>query len=236
MMKKIVTVMTLVIMSFSLVACGNNSQQAKENSSLKAANASLKARSSHKTRSEVKYSNAEYALAAYLKLADQTADDLKSHSEGMNWNQDGNKYAIDFGAHTTVMTVNKDNVEVTYDKTDGDHMGQGNGHKTYSKDQLARVLKDQKNTIDVVLSAHPTNSSNQNTQTSSAKGTTTSQSSNDNDSNYNLPLSDPRNPDGEKQAQMMSIAGDPQYRDTPDGSVNAEGQALMNSIRATMHN
>lgn len=34
---------------------------------------------------------------------------------------------------------------------------------------------------------------------------------------------------------MMSIAGDPRYRNTPDGSVNEQGRAMMSSIRGTMH-
>ena len=51
---------------------------------------------------------------------------------------------------------------------------------------------------------------------------------------YSLPLSDPRNPDSYKQGELMDIAGDPKYHN-PDGSMNAEGDALASSIEATFH-
>ena len=51
---------------------------------------------------------------------------------------------------------------------------------------------------------------------------------------YSLPLSDPRNPDSYKQGELMDIAGYPKYHN-PDGSMNAEGDALASSIEATFH-
>lgn len=51
---------------------------------------------------------------------------------------------------------------------------------------------------------------------------------------YSLPLSDPRNPDSYKQGELMDIAGDPKYRN-PDGSMNAQGEALTSSIEASFH-
>lgn len=234
--KQIGALLALPIICLGLTACGNNNQAAKENSSLKAENSSLKAKSSanhqSKSHSGVRYSNAEYALAAFLKLQGQTADELSDNSGNMHWIQKAdNVFNIDFGAHTTQMRVNADIVDVTYDDIEGDHMGQGNGHRTYSKEQLAKTLKSEKNTIDSLLSAHGGGGQdNSETQTSSAK------SGSSDDSDYNLPLSDSRNPDSSKQAEMMSIAGDPKYRDTPNGSLDEAGQASISSIRSTMHN
>lgn len=51
---------------------------------------------------------------------------------------------------------------------------------------------------------------------------------------YDLPLSDPRNPDSYKQGELMDISGDPNYQN-PDGSVNAAGQAKISSIEGTFH-
>lgn len=51
---------------------------------------------------------------------------------------------------------------------------------------------------------------------------------------YSLPLSDPRNPDSYKQGWLMDIAADPQYHN-PDGSMNQQGEALVESIENTFH-
>lgn len=246
-LKKAILLSTLLLASLSLTACGrtsNNSQQAKTNSSLKAENSSLKAESSNQaSQKQTKYNDSEYAFAAYLKLQNQSASDIQENDSNMTWQQQGNRYTIGFGGHTTSMTVNKDDVTVTYDDVEGDHMGNGNGHRTYSKSELAKLIKEQKQTIDDILSAQrqdqdsqQNQSSQTGTQASKANTTSSSSSQSSDDACYDLPLSDPRNPDGAKQAQMMSIAGDPQYRNTPDGSVNAQGQSLMSSIRGTMHN
>lgn len=232
---KLGILLSIPVICLGLAACGNNNQGAKENSSLKAENASLKAQNSanyqSKARHVVQYSNSEYALAAFLKVAEQSADELQSHDDNMNWVQkDNNTFNVDFGAHTTQMRVDSDDVEVTYDDVEGDHMGQGNGHQTFTKEELNQDLKGSKKTIDAILADHGGRDTNQSgTETSS----TASKSSDDSD--YDLPLSDPRNPDGPKQAEMMSIAGDPQYRDS-SGAMNESGRALESSIRATMHN
>ena len=149
-MKKIATLVALMLAGFSLTACGKNSasnQQVKTNSSLRAENSSLKAK-----QDLTKYNDAEYALAAYLKLQNQNASDIQDDRDNMTWQQQGNRYTIGFGVHTTSMIVNKNNVEVTYDDTEGDHMGSGNGHKTYSRAVLAKTIKGQKSDIDDLLS------------------------------------------------------------------------------------
>ena len=51
---------------------------------------------------------------------------------------------------------------------------------------------------------------------------------------YSLPLSYPRNPDSYKQGWLMDIAADPQYHN-PDGSMNQQGEALVESIENTFH-
>ena len=155
MKKRIILTSTILLASLALAGCGNNQSTSNstkaENSSLKAENSSLKAKKS--SEKQAKYSEQDYALMAYLKLQGQTANELNRNKNNMNWNQDGNTYRIDFGAHTTSMTVTEDNVEVTYDDVQGDHMGQGNGHKTYSKQQLAKEFGNQKSVIEEILSS-----------------------------------------------------------------------------------
>ena len=248
-MKKVLDILTVILVAASLTACGrtsNNSQQAKTNSSLKAENSSLKAESSNRaSQKQTKYNDSEYAFAAYLKLQNQSASDIQANDSNMTWQRQGNRYTIGFGGHTTSMTVNESDVDVTYDDVEGDHMGNGNGHRTYSKSELSKLIKEQKKTIDDILSgqrqdqgSQQNQASQQGTQTSKANATSTSSNSSQASDNarYDLPLSVPRNRDGVKQAQMMIIAGDPQYRNTPDGSVNEQGRAMMSSIRGTMHN
>ena len=143
--------------SLALVGCGNNSSQSTnsstkaENSSLKAENSSLKAKKS--SEKQAKYSEQDYALMAYLKLQDQTANELNRNKDNMHWTQDGNSYHIDFGAHTTSMTVTEDSVEVIFDKAENGSMGHDNGHKTYSKQQLAKEFGNQKSIIEEILSS-----------------------------------------------------------------------------------
>lgn len=126
---------------------------------------------------------------AYLKLQGQSVQELKDNMDNMHWTQDGNTYHIDFGAHTTSMTVTKANVEVTYDKPQGDSMGHDNGHKTYSKRQLAEKFGNQKNMIEEILSSasHSQSSNNssanngQQTKVSKASSSITSHSSSSSD-------------------------------------------------------
>lgn len=77
-----------------------------------------------------------------------------SNTENMTWQQQGNRYIIGFGGHTTSMTVNKNDVLVTFDDVEGDHMGSGNGHRTYTKAELAQFIKGQKDDIDNLLRNH----------------------------------------------------------------------------------
>lgn len=175
-MKKALTFLALLVVGLNLTACGNNSKQAKENSSLKAENSSLKKKSKSKQQ-QIKMSDEEFAMAAYLKLADQSVDEIKNDAGNMHWSQNSNKYSINFGAHTTVMTVNKNSVEVTYDKTEGDHMGSGNGHKTYSKRELSQKYgKDEKKIDDLLSGKKAANNSSTNSGNNS-------QANNNNQSN-----------------------------------------------------
>ena len=202
---------TLILASLSLAACGrtsNNSQQTKTNSSLRAENSSLKVEISNRSsQKQTKYNDSEYAFAAYLKLQNQSASDIQENDSNMIWQQQGNRYTIGFGGHTTSMTANENDVEVTYDDVEGDHMGNGNGHRTYSKSELAKLIKEQKQTIDDILSGQRQNqnsqqdqSSQQGTQTSKANATSSNSSQSSDNARYDLPLSDPCNPDGAKQA------------------------------------
>lgn len=173
-MKKYLITIATICLGLCLTACGNNTNQNKEHASLEAENSSLKASSK---RQQIRMSNDEYALAAYLKLQGQTANELKNNEDNMHWDQYGNTYCINFGAHTTSMAVIGSSVEVTYDKPQGDSMGQGNGHKNYSKHQLAREFGNQKGTIDEILEsvsqrrAHNDGSANNGQQTKISNNT-----------------------------------------------------------------
>lgn len=180
MKKRIILTSTILLASLALAGCGNNQSTSNstkaENSSLRAENSSLKAKKS--SEKQAKYSEQDYALMAYLKLQGQTANELNRNKDNMNWSQDGNTYHIDFGAHTTSMTVTKDNVEVTYDKPQGDSMGHDNGHKTYSKQQLVKEFGNQKSVIEEILdsTSQGQSSNNQpNNNQPSGKGQKTSQ-------------------------------------------------------------
>lgn len=173
-MKKYLITIATICLGLCLTACGNNTNQNKEHASLEAENSSLKASSK---RQQIRMSNDEYALAAYLKLQGQTANELKNNEDNMHWDQYGNTYCINFGAHTTSMDVIGSSVGVTYDKPQGDSMGQGNGHKNYSKHQLAREFGNQKGTIDEILEsvsqrrAHNDGSANNGQQTKISNNT-----------------------------------------------------------------
>lgn len=56
-MKRIAVIIATSLAGLSLVACGNNDKQAKENSSLKAQNSSLKAKQQSKENSSLKAEN-----------------------------------------------------------------------------------------------------------------------------------------------------------------------------------
>lgn len=157
---KVVNSILIVLIIVALGTCflqlkgksGNSKSNTQVSSS--SVQQSKKLTSDDNHQASTKYTDQEYALAAYLKLQDQSANDLQKDVSNMHWKQEGNRYIIDFGAHSTSMTVNSNSVDVIYDDVEGDHMGSGNGHKTYSKDDLAKLIKDQRQTIDDVLSFH----------------------------------------------------------------------------------
>lgn len=118
-------------------------------------------------------------------------------------------------------------------------------HKTHKEN------KNQQSSTNSADSSSPQNSqsaqfsaqqSGQNTKQSSAQQQTTQSSNNSNSDPhladgtdvYDLPYSDPRNPDSYKQGELMDIAGDPKYQ-KPDGSMNEQGAALASSIEDTFH-
>lgn len=102
------------------------------------------------------------------KLANTTRS--TGDNEGMKITKNGNTYT--FGVfpmgHSTNVIVNDDNVTVKYDEnTDGSGMGDKNGSKTYSKQELASKYANQKDEIDKVIKKYnldsndDTNNSNQ---------------------------------------------------------------------------
>ena len=128
MKKVLISSLSILLAGILLGGCGNSQgkKQSTENrnSSLKAENSSLKSKQA--STKHVKYSNQNYALMAYLKLQDQSAEDLKQNTDNMHWKQDeNNRFTIDFGAHTTVMTVTNKQVQITYDKVTKDSIYKG---------------------------------------------------------------------------------------------------------------
>lgn len=126
--------------------------------------------------------------------------------------------------------------------------GCGNQNKQSSAQQNSSLKKQNKKLKhDIKKNKKKKSSSSSSASTSSVSSSnSTTQTSNANNSRnsdpkladgtdvYSLPLSDPRNPDSYKQGQLMDIAADPKYHN-PDGSMNAEGDALASSIEATFH-
>lgn len=221
MKKRIILTSTILLASLALAGCGNNQSTSNstkaENSSLKAENSSLKAKKS--SERQAKYSEQDYALMAYLKLQGQTANELNRNKDNMNWDQDGNTYHIDFGAHTTSMTVTEDNVEVTYDKPQEDSMGHDNGHKIYSKQQLAKEFGNQKSVIEEILGSvgqgqSSNNQTNSNNNGSANDGQQTKSSSS---SNSSSPIKSAQDAANLVEHSMHSEPGTFQATPTGDG-------------------
>lgn len=101
------------------------------------------------------FSDEDYQLIAYLKLVDEDGSGAASEQlasldklhggpdEITMWNDLGDGHSIGFGAHTTAMRVKGDQVEVTFDEETSSGMGHGNGHRTYSKAELAQEFAGQ---------------------------------------------------------------------------------------------
>ena len=227
MKKRLILTISLFLVSLTLVGCNsnqtsNNSAKA-ENSSLRAENASLKSKESNKTRKE-KYSNEDYALMAYLKLQGQTPDELNSNKSNMNWKQNGNKFTIDFGAHSTMMMVTNKQVQVTYDKTTNNGMGQGNGHKVYSKQELADEFGNQKNTLKEIINTAKENDNNSTSNNSSTtpsvnNQTTTQSNQNSNTITNSTSSSNTNNTNEEKPLVKNGYTYRPKYNE--NGQVDA---------------
>lgn len=178
-MKKSIIITSALMSCFLLTACGSqssssskqssshsNSKVVAKSSSVKHSSSSIAKSASSHSESQ-KYTDEEYAMMGFLKLDGQGIDNLLNNSiQNMNWKQSGNTYAIDFGAHTTTMTVNKDSVTVTYDASDSSlgHMGTQNAHKTYTKEELANQFGSDKAKIDQALGHNSSSSSSSSTQ------------------------------------------------------------------------
>lgn len=156
---------------FLLTACGSQSSSSSKQSNSHSSNKAVAKTSTSKKQSVAsssssasqtqKYTDEEYAMMGFLNLDGQGVDSLLNNTDNMHWTNSGNKYAIDFGAHTTTMTVEKNSVEVTYDDIDeSTHaMGMQNAHKTYTKEELANQFGTDKAKIDQVLGHNSSSSS-----------------------------------------------------------------------------
>lgn len=174
-MKKSVVIASALMSAFLLTACGSQSSSTSEHSSSHHSSSKSVAKSSSSKKQSAassssafqtqKYTDEEYAMMGFLKLDGQGVDSLLNNTDNMHWTNSSNKYAIDFGAHTTTMTVEKNSVEVTYDDVDeSTHaMGTQNAHKTYTKEELANQFGTDKAKIDQVL-GHNGSSSSSSTQ------------------------------------------------------------------------
>lgn len=163
----------------SLAACSNQSSSS-ENTSSSSVKVTKKATSkssssSSKTQTD-RFNNNEYGIMGYLMLVQRSATELanapkNSNAEsGMEIKKNGNVYTLGMLpiGHSVNVIVNNDNVTVKYDEnTDGSGMGDKNGSKTYSKQELASKYASQKDEIDKVIKKYnldsnsDTNNSNQ---------------------------------------------------------------------------
>ena len=174
-MKKSVVIASALMSAFLLTACGNQSSSSSKQSSSQTSSKSVAKSSSSKKQSAAsssssasqtqKYTDEEYAMMGFLKLDGQGVDNLLNNTDNMHWTNAGNKYAIDFGAHSTTMTVEKNSVLVTYDDIDEltHAMGTQNAQKTYTKEELASQFGTDKAKIDQAL-GHNNSSSSSSTQ------------------------------------------------------------------------
>ncbi|MBW3350575.1 Lreu_0056 family protein [Limosilactobacillus reuteri] len=178
-MKKSIVLASTILVTMSLAACSNQSSSS-ENTSSSSVKVTKKATSkssssSSKTQTD-RFNNNEYGIMGYLMLVQRSATELanapkNSNAEsGMEIKKNGNVYTLGMLpiGHSVNVIVNNDNVTVKYDEnTDGSGMGDKNGSKTYSKQELASKYASQKDEIDKVIKKYNldsnsgTNNSNQ---------------------------------------------------------------------------
>lgn len=147
-----------VILSFMLGQQSNahqsaavSSQPVRESRSARSQQSTAPGQQSSSSQpATAQFSDEDYQLLAYLKLVDEDGSGAASKQlasldklhgdpdEITMWNDLGDGHSIGFGAHTTAMRVKGDQVEVTFDEETPSGMGHGNGHRTYSKAELAQ--------------------------------------------------------------------------------------------------
>lgn len=172
-MKKRLVIASTVMIALSLAACGNQSSSTKNTSS--SVKTTKKVSSSSSKPQSYKFNNNEYGVMGYLILSQTSASKLATttrstgDNEGMKITKNGNTYT--FGVfpmgHSTNVIVNNDNVTVKYDEnTDGSGMGDKNGSKTYTKQELANKYTNQKGEIDKVITKFSLNKDTDTTNSS----------------------------------------------------------------------
>ncbi|MEK1444442.1 hypothetical protein HC014_02535 [Limosilactobacillus fermentum] len=166
-MKKKLLLGTLTVVALGLTACGSTPSGHQKTSS--ASSSTKQAQTSSSQTSKVTstssassssqqqtYTDTEYALMAYEKLDGQGMANLQSNADRMNWYQKGNKFSVDFGGHSTIMTVNNNDVLVTYDSPTSNGMGQKNASVNYTKAELAKEYGQYKDTLDQLIATGTT--------------------------------------------------------------------------------
>ena len=163
-MKKSIVIASTALVAISLAACSNQSSSSK-NTSDNVKTAKKVAASSSKPQTD-KFNNNEYGVMGYLMLSQTDASKLVNaeksigDSNGMKISKNANTYTFEVFpmGHSTDVIVNNDNVTVKYDEnTDGSGMGNKNGSKTYSKQELAKKYANQKDTIDEIVTKYDLN-------------------------------------------------------------------------------
>ena len=178
-MKKSIVLASTILVTISLAACGNQSSSSENTSSSNVKvtkKAASKSSSSSAKPQTDRFNNNEYGIMGYLMLVQRSANELanapknRNAESSMEIKKNGNVYTLGMLpiGHSVNVIVNNDNVTVKYDEnTDGSGMGDKNGSKTYSKQELASKYASQKDEIDKVIKKYnldsdtDTNNSNQ---------------------------------------------------------------------------
>lgn len=167
-MKKTLLLGTLTVVALGLTACGSTPSGHQKTNSASSSTKQAQASSSQTSKAtatssassssqQQTYTDAEYAMMAYEKLDGQGMANLQSNADRMNWYQKGNKFSVDFGGHSTTMTVNNNDVLVTYDTATSSGMGEKNASVTYIKAGLAKEYGQYKDTLDQLIATGTTN-------------------------------------------------------------------------------
>lgn len=154
------------------------------------------------------YSDAQYAVMAYLKVDNQTPQDLANEASAITWEHHGNTYRVSLNDKTTKIRVGKTNVKVTYHKLASDGSVAKTGHKTYSKAQLAKQYKGEMSDLkNIVSSAKAANSSSNASSSSKQSGANSSSAASSNSASSLSASSTSQSSTSSTKQSKLTIAG-----------------------------